>query len=66
MSTKDLELVRLDQLPEPTREVLCEVIGMLATKFTGDLRIDFNEGIPQVRRRTDTIRYQKGYLTKQP
>lgn len=60
----NLQLIRLDQLPESTQAVLREVVECLEQRFTGDLRVDFKDGVPQVQKRTETLRYHPERLTK--
>jgi len=64
MSTQDFELIRLDRLRPEARQALRELLECVQTGFTGDFRIDFTNGVPVVRRRTETVRYSKQNLTK--
>jgi len=64
MPNQNLELIRLDRLRPEARQALCELLDCVTTGFTGDFRIDFTNGVPVVRRRTETVRYGKQKLTK--
>jgi hypothetical protein len=47
------------RLPLRAQEALHEIMECVTARFTGSLQFEFNDGVPQLRRRTETKRYGK-------
>ena len=59
MPNQNLQAIRLDKLDPKAQEAFYELLCCVSEGLTGDLRIDFKEGVPMVVKRTEVRRFGK-------
>ncbi len=57
--SKEYEALPWDALSLKAREAVAELIALIESGFTGNLSIDFQDGVPVVCKRTKTWRFGK-------